>query len=182
MPKYTRAEFLGLAGLVAGGLGLGCRRTPERGTAAGAGFDADVALVNGRVFTIDDRQPRAEAFAIAGGRFVAVGTNDEIRNVISQRTQVIDAGGMTVTPGFIDAHCHPSGVDELYGVNANVRTLNELQDALRKKAAATSPEQWVTAFMFDDTKFDTVLNRRHLDAAVPDHPVAVHHRGGHTSW
>ena len=63
-----------------------------------------------------------------------------------------------------------------------MRTLRELQDALVRKAATAPPDQWVTAFMFDDTKFDVVLTRRQLDEVVPDHPVAVHHRGGHTSW
>ena len=89
---------------------------------------------------------------------------------------------MTVTPGFIDAHCHPSGVNELYEVNANVRTTKELQQVLLKKANGTPPGYWVTAFMFDDTKLDVPLHRKHLDEVAPGHPVAVHHRGGHTSW
>ena len=54
--------------------------------------------------------PRAEAFAVKDGRFVAVGSTSDIRNLATRRTQVIDAQRMTVTPGFIDAHCHPSGV------------------------------------------------------------------------
>jgi predicted amidohydrolase YtcJ len=67
-------------------------------------------------------------------------------------------------------------------VDANVRTVKELQDALRKKAAATMPGFWVRAFMFDDTKLDVPLHRKHLDEVVPGHPVEVNHRGGHTSW
>ncbi len=89
---------------------------------------------------------------------------------------------MTVFPGFIDTHCHPSGVNELYGVNANVRTVKELQAALRKKAADTPPGFWIEAYMFDDTKLDVPLHRKHLDEAVPDHPVEVNHRGGHTTF
>ena len=90
---------------------------------------------------------------------------------------------MTVTPGFIDTHCHPSGVNELYGVNTNLRTVAEIQTALRAKAAETPPGYWVTGFMFDDTKVvDGPLHRTHLDEAVPDHPVNVAHRGGHTNW
>ena len=89
---------------------------------------------------------------------------------------------MTVLPGFIDTHCHPSGVNELYEVNANVRTVKELQQALRKKAADTPPGFWVNSHMFDDTKLDVPLHRKHLDEAAPKHPIAVNHRGGHTSW
>jgi predicted amidohydrolase YtcJ len=121
--------------------------------------------------------------AVKDGRFLAVGSTSDIRNVATARTTVIDAKGMTVTPGFIDAHCHPSGVNELYGVNTNLRSVREVQDALRKKAAQTPPGEWVNGFMFDDTKLtDAPLTRRHLDEAVPNHPVSVAHRGGHTNW
>ena len=180
MSKYTRGEFLGLAGLAAGAI-VGGGRT-DAAQPDEKSNEAELAVVNARVFTVDDARPRAEAFAVRGGRFMAVGTTADIRNLVTSRTIVIDAAGATVTPGFIDAHSHPSGLDELFGVNGNVRTLRELQDALVRKAATAPPEQWVTAFMFDDTKFDVVLTRRQLDEVVPDHPVAVHHRGGHTSW
>jgi len=174
--KMTRAEFIGLAGFVSGV--TGCRRARDIASSSAA----DVIVVNGRVYTIEQAQPKAEAFAVKSGRFVAIGDTGSIRNVAGRGTQVIDAEGMTVTPGFIDTHCHPSGINELYEVNANVRTLKELQDALRKKAASTPPGYWVNAYMFDDTKLDVVLHRKHLDAAVPEHPVGIHHRGGHTSW
>jgi predicted amidohydrolase YtcJ len=179
MAKYTRGEFLGLAGLAAGAIATGVRADAA---AADDAREAELAVLNGRVFTVDEAQPRAEAFAVRGGRFMAVGSTADIRNLVTSRTTVIDAAGRTVTPGFIDAHSHPSGINELFGVNGNVRTVRELQDALRRRAAEIPPDQWVTAFMFDDTKFDVVLNRRQLDEVVSDHPVAVHHRGGHTSW
>jgi len=182
MAKMTRAEFLGLGGLLAGSA-LACGRSPQPGAQApDSGVEPDLVLVNGRVYTSDDAQPRAEAFAVKDGRFVAVGSTDDVRNLATRRTQVVDAEGMTVTAGFIDAHCHPSGVNELYGVNANVRTVAALQEALRRKAAETPPGYWVNAFMFDDTKLDRPLHRRDLDAAVSDHPVSVAHRGGHTTW
>jgi predicted amidohydrolase YtcJ len=111
-----------------------------------------------------------------------VGSTSDIRNLATSRTQVIDAGQMTVTPGFIDCHAHVSGVDELYGVNANVPRVRELQSALKAKVDKTQPGFWVEAFMFDDTKLDVELHRRHLDEVAPDNPVVVRHRGGHTSW
>jgi predicted amidohydrolase YtcJ len=180
----TRAEFLGLGGVLAGAA-VGCDRSPAvdaQGTPGPATAEADLAVVNARVYTSDEAQPRAEAFAVKNGRFIAVGSSTDVKNLATRRTEVIDAEGMTVTAGFIDAHCHPSGVNELYGVNANVRTVAAVQAALRKKAAETPPGSWVSAFMFDDTKLDRPLNRRDLDEAVPDHPVSVAHRGGHTTW
>jgi predicted amidohydrolase YtcJ len=75
-----------------------------------------------------------------------------------------------------------SGVNELYSVNANVRRVRELQANLKAKADKTPAGMWVTAVMFDDTKLDVPLTRRELDEVSRDHPIAVNHRGGHTSW
>ena len=105
-----------------------------------------------------------------------------MRNLANPRTAVIDAQRMTVVPGFIDAHNHPSGVQELYGVNTNLRTVREIQAAIKKKADATPPGFWVNGFMFDDTKLDRPLTRKDLDEATTDHPVSVDHRGGHTNF
>ena len=184
MTTYTRKEFLGLSALLAGGVGCaGLPGTEAQGTGTDDARQPDLALVNGRVYTIDDDAPRVEAFAVKQGRFIAVGSNDDIRNLVGPGTDVIDAEGMTVTPGFIDTHCHPSGVNELHGVNTNLRTVAEIQAALRAKAAETPPGYWVNGFMFDDTKVvDGPLHRTHLDEAVPGHPVNVAHRGGHTNW
>ncbi len=188
MPKITRTEFLRLSGLSAGAAFLS-----KSAFAAGAAQTAqttqsfsepDLIVINGRVYTSDQALPRAEAFAVKSGRFVAVGSTSDIRNLATRGTQLIDAGGMTITPGFIDAHCHPSGVNELYGVNLNLRSITQIKDALRKKASETPPGYWVNGFMFDDTKLDDgrPLHRKDLDEAVANHPVNVAHRGGHTNW
>jgi predicted amidohydrolase YtcJ len=115
---------------------------------------------------------------------VAIGTTAEIRGLATRNTSVIDAGRMTVTPGFIDAHCHPGELEELYDVNVDLRSIAEIQQALRKRAAQTRPGYWVRGFKFDDTKLTDgrPLSRKDLDEAVPDHPVRVDHRGGHTTW
>jgi predicted amidohydrolase YtcJ len=183
MTRISRSEFLGLSGLLAGAAlppyEAGWQaQMPARSLAA----DPDLVVVNARVYTVDDAIPNAEAFAVKDSRFIAVGSTSDVRNVAGRRTEVIDAQQMTVLPGFIDTHCHPSGVSELYEVNANVRTVKELQQALRKKAAETPPGFWVTGDMFDDTKLDVTLHRTHLDEVTRDHPVVVNHRGGHTSW
>ena len=187
MPNYTRGEFLGLSAMIAAGAAL--RRTPlgaflpePRQQLQQRALDPDLIVVNARVYTVDATQPRAEAFAVKGDRFIAVGSTSDIRNLATSRTRVIDAQRMTVTPGFIDTHCHQSGVDELYGVNAGLRTVAEIQEAIRRKAATTPPGYWISGFMFDDTKLDRPLHRRDLDAATTRHPVVIAHRGGHTSW
>jgi hypothetical protein len=188
MGKYTRGEFLGISAALAGAFTLG--RLPGGGRTVAAQApqpgaptaEPDLVVVNGNVLTSDTTQPRAEAFAVKNGRFVAVGSSAEVRNLATPRTQVIDAQRMTVTPGFIDTHSHPSGVQELYGVNTNLRTVREIQSAIKQKAENTAPEVWVTGFMFDDTKLDRPLTRKDLDEATTDHPVSVAHRGGHTNF
>jgi len=190
MAKYTRGEFLGFSAALAGAFTLGrlpgasqsaLAQTPQ-GPPASSGSEPDLVVVNGNVFTSDAAQPRAEAFAVKNGRFVAVGSNADVRNLAARRTQILDAERMTVTPGFIDTHCHPSGVQELYGVNTNLRTVREIQAAIKQKAENSAPEVWVSGFMFDDTKLDRPLTRKDLDEATTEHPVSVAHRGGHTTF
>jgi predicted amidohydrolase YtcJ len=187
MRKYTRGEFLGLGAMLAGAAALTklpfSRAMAQPRQAPVAPETPDFILVGGRVLTMESDVPRAEAFAVKGGRFVAVGSNADVRNLATRTTPVVDAAGMTVVPGFIDCHCHPRGVTELYDVNADLRSVAELQSALRKKAATTPAGFWVDGYMFDDTKLvDGPLTRSHLDAVSTNHPIGVHHRGGHTSW
>lgn len=194
MRRYTRGEFLSLSALLAGAAGLTklpfgrlSAQTPALPGAPqrGAAMEADLILINGRVLTMDPAQPRAEAFAVKDGRFLAIGSTADVRNVASSRTRVIDASGMCVVPGFIDAHCHPSGVNELFGVVVtSLNTKAELIEALSKKASATQPGFWVEGQLFDDTKLTdaTPLDRHDLDRASTAHPIVVNHRGGHTSW
>jgi len=184
--KYTRSEFLRLSS--AGVAGLGLASSPAQPPSGGT-IDAtrpDLALVNGRVLTMDESHPRAEAFAVKNGRFVAIGSNDDVRNLASRETTILDAEGMTVTPGFIDAHSHPAsgGVRELVSVNLDLRSIGAIQDAIRKRASETPPGEWVLGFKYDDTKVreGRQITRKELDEAAPDHPVFISHRGGHVYW
>jgi predicted amidohydrolase YtcJ len=188
MRNITRGEFLSLSAILAGAAALaklpfGRATAQQPASPQLAPESPDFVLVNGQVLTVDPAMPRAEAFAVKNGRFVAVGSSADVRNVAVRGTPVIDAERMTVLPGFIDCHAHPRGVNELYEVNANVRSVKEIQDALRKKAATTPPGHWLSGYMFDDTKLtDGPLTKQHLDAVSTRHPIGVHHRGGHTSF
>jgi predicted amidohydrolase YtcJ len=146
----------------------------------------DLVLHNGNLWTVDSRNPRAQAVAISDGRFLAVGSNDEVLPTASSRSRKIDLGGKTVLPGFIDAHAHPasSGRSHLRNVDCDLRSIKGIQQALRERAAKTAPGQWVLGFKYDDTKTSDgrMLVVKDLDEAVPDHPVLVTHRGGHESF
>jgi len=167
----SRRGFLGL---------LGAASLPA------ASVKPELILVNGNIHTMDPANPHAQAVAIAAGRFLAVGTNEEIANLPSAGVAKVDLGGRTITPGFIDAHLHTasSGLRHLKEVNCDLRSITAIQAALRDRAARTPPGEWVVGFMYDDTKTaeGRPLTRADLDAAAPGHPVIVNHRGGHTSY
>ncbi|MCH7891595.1 MAG: amidohydrolase family protein, partial [Gemmatimonadetes bacterium] len=193
MKTYTREEFLGMSGLLALGSGVEGRLRGSRAGVADQEAERrsapDIVLLNGRVYTVDNDRPRAAAFAVKNGRFVAVGSSDDVRNMVQPGTDVIDAEGMTVTPGFIDCHLHPGGTNELLNVNLSVPTIADIKRALARKAAETPVDHWVIGFSYDDTKVvdETTgryrrITRRDLDEAVTDRPVRVNHRGGHIAW
>ncbi len=146
----------------------------------------DLILRSARVITIDPRQPAAEAIAISGDRILAVGSNADIDALAVAGTKKIDLGGSTVVPGFIDGHCHPaySGRRHLRFIDCDLRSIKAIQDAVRERAAKTPPGEWVTGFKYDDTKTAErrFITREDLDAAAPDHPVYIGHRGGHTGY
>jgi predicted amidohydrolase YtcJ len=179
-----RRAFLGLTG--AGIIGA---RWPQSAMAAD-GPDADLVVFNAKVYTVDSRAPKVEAFAVKAGKFTAVGTTAEMRALIGKGTQTFDAKQMTVVPGFIDCHNHATGNVLLYEVlvgNPYVVefvSIASIIEKLRAKAAQTPPGTWVEGYFFDDTKVkdNRLINVHDLDQVSKDHPVAVHHRGGHTSF
>lgn len=148
--------------------------------------EPELILYNGNFWTANPHQPRAQAVAISGGRFFAIGSDDEILPLAAGTARKIDLGGKTVLPGFIDAHSHPAeaGLSHLRMVDCDLRSIAEILKALRERAAKAPPGQWVLGFKYDDTKTSEgrPLRREELDAAIPDHPVLVEHRGGHTAW
>ena len=179
---FLNVTGAGLAALV--GVGL-----PRIATAA-EGPETDLVVFNAKVYTVDDRAPKAEAFAVKNGRFTAVGSTADMRALIGKGTQTFDAKQMTVVPGFIDCHNHAPGEVLVYEVlvgNPYVVefvTIDSIVEKLRAKAAKTPPGTWVEGFFFDDTKVkdDRLINVHDLDKVSKDHPVVVHHRGGHTSF
>lgn len=186
MRKLSRRKFIGSSSaLAAAGLGLPTQAALAQSAALLQDAAPDYIVTNARVFTSDNSIPSAEAFAVKGDRFLAVGSSDDIQGLAGRSTEIIDAEGMFVAPGFIDAHSHPSGagVNELVQVNADLRSASSIAEALQERANATPQGQWVQAFKYDDTKLSEgrPLNRDDIDALVPNHPVVVRHRGGHTS-
>lgn len=184
MSTVSRRFFLaGAAAALPLSAAVAVRRDAAGASVAEAEGAADTIIVGARVYTMDAQQPRAEAVALRGDRILAVGRRDYVSQWTTAHTRVIDAHGLTLLPGFIDAHSHPLLQSVATGVDVGLASIADVKAALARKAAATPPGQWVTGIMYDDTKFreGRALTRSDIDAVVSDHPVIVRHRGGHTA-
>jgi predicted amidohydrolase YtcJ len=186
--NMSRRDFLAMAGASVAALG-----GPQWARAARTTDDfrsADLVVYNAKIYTVDSRLPRAEAFAVRGDRFLSVGSSEEIRRLIGKKTATLDAGRMTIVPGFIDSHNHAPGNELLYEVlvgnpyEVEFVTIADIIGKLRAKAQNTPPDTWVEGYFFDDTKVTDKrpLNVHDLDEVSKDLPVAVYHRGGHTTF
>ena len=177
--ETSRRGFLGAAGA-----GLAW---PALASAPG---EAELIVYNARVYTVDEALPKASAFAVKDGRFIRVGDDAAARALAGKGTQLVDARGMTIVPGFIDCHNHATGEVLLYEVlvgnpfEVEFVTIASIIAKLRARAATTPPGQWIDGFFYDDTKVKDgrLLTVADLDKVSRDHPVAVHHRGGHTGF
>lgn len=146
----------------------------------------ELILHGATVHTMDRVLPRAQAVAVAGGRILAVGSDDEILPLAATGTVKTDLTGRTVVPGFIDAHTHPvySGIRHLKWLDCDLRSIAAIQQVVRERASRTAPGEWIVGFKYDDTKTNErrKLTRRDLDEAAPGRPVFIQHRGGHTAF
>lgn len=142
----------------------------------------DLVLRGGRISTFaDPEQGPAEvsALALAGGKVVAIGSDDDMAAYVPLAARVIDLGGRRVLPGLNDSHIHAvrGGVSWTRTVHwEDVRSLDEGLDRLRADAAGRAPGQWVAVvggWHSSQLAEGRAPTRAELDAAVPDHPVYV---------
>lgn len=154
-------------------------------TVGSANAAADLIIVNGDVRTVDLKKPKVQAFAIDDGKFAAIGSNDEIRALADSETKIIDAGGKTVTPGFIDGHTHlTSGTDMVVGVDLSYIPDKKTWLERIKEADARLPKgAWLTGGGWDYTLSEGKLpTKEDLDAVVPDRVVILRDIDFHSVW
>jgi predicted amidohydrolase YtcJ len=144
---------------------------------------ADLVLINGKIWTVDDRRPEVEAVAVLGNRIAAVGSTEEIRKWIGAGTKVIDLQGKRVTPGFNDSHVHfLDGGMGLASVQLRYeRTPEEFRDRIRDFAAKLPKGRWVLNGNWDHENWTppALPTRRLIDAVTPDNPVFINRLDGH---
>jgi predicted amidohydrolase YtcJ len=148
---------------------------------------ATLIIVNARVRTMDTTKPTSEAVAIYGNRILAVGSNSEIRKLAGLGTEVIDARGKLVLPGFNDAHVHfLGGGFQLSSVDLrDANTPKEFADRIAAFANKLPPGRWITGGDWDHERWPGVDGKAPLptkeliDAVTPNTPVFVSRLDGH---
>jgi predicted amidohydrolase YtcJ len=144
---------------------------------------ADTVLMGGKIITVDASDSVAQAVAIRDGLLQAVGSDDEVRSLIGERTQVVDLQGRAVTPGVIDAHNHVQVLGQLQGfyvplMPPEVRTIDDMKQRLAEVVAQTPEGEWIQAY-FMVVSEGRLPNRQDLDPVSPHHPVWIIQQGGH---
>ena len=195
--RPSRREFMGLT--TAGAAGILTR--PWLGDSGGffptiaaqsrQGVDPDLVVFNAKVYTMDHgRCRRAEAFAMSGGRFVAVGSTATIKGLAGKRTQTFDAKQMTIVPGFTDCHNHAGGDDAaLRGARRQSVRGRVRHHRQHHREAAGEGRQTAAGHVGrgllprrHEAQGQAPAQRHDLDQVSTEHPVVVRHRGGHTSF
>ena len=148
-------------------------------------MEPELIVFNADIRTVDQNQNRAEAFAIKGGRFVAVGNNEEVLDLKGATTESINANGATIVPGFIDSHTHlSSGSKIVTGINlTGVREKSVWLEMIAERVKTMEPGEWLLGGRWDYTFENKGLPTRwELDKVSPNNPVALSDIDGHSMW
>lgn len=146
---------------------------------------ADTIFLNGNIYTVNEKQPRAEAVAVKNQRILSVGSNREAEQFRGNKTKVVDLAGKTVVPGLTDSHCHIFGIGEreltlnLEGAN----TLEDFIEKVRERVSQTGPGKWITGRGWIETfwKPPQFPARADLDKIAPNNPVFLTRADGHAA-
>ena len=153
---------------------------------------ADLVLTNGRVVTVEESQPEAQAIAVTGDRIVAVGSSGDIRQYVGPATKVVDVNGQLVIPGFVEGHGHFTGVGaaQLNLNLMNVGSWDEIVAMVAEAVKTARPGQWIRGRGWHQEKWtappspnvEGFPTHASLDRVSPDNPVVLTHASGHASF
>ena len=153
---------------------------------------ADLVLLNGKVVTVDDSRPEAQALAIAGDRIADIGSTQDMKRHVGPQTQVIDLKGQLVIPGFVEGHGHFRGVG-LAQLNLNLMNVNswdEIVAMVEQAAKKAKPGQWIYGRGWHQEKWtkkpepnvEGFPTHQSLSRVSPNNPVLLTHASGHASF
>ena len=140
------------------------------------------AFINGKIYTVNEKQPVAEAVIVEENKIIFVGSNDEAKKLIDNATNVVDLKGKLMLPGFIDNHVHfINGGFYLLGIDLRpAKSTKEFKEIL-KQYSQKNPEKWITGGYWDHEKWETknLPTKEMIDEVVYNQPVFVERLDGH---
>jgi predicted amidohydrolase YtcJ len=146
---------------------------------------SDLLLFDGRVLTLNPSRPHADAVLLRDGKILAVGGADEMRLLVTAKTQFLSCRGRTVLPGFIDPHLHLfAWASRFRGIEVNLaRSITEIQTVLLEQAVRTPKGKWIRGYGYDEFFLSEKRHptRQDLDAVSRLHPIVLRHRTGHAA-
>ncbi|MGX8700380.1 amidohydrolase [Caproiciproducens sp.] len=148
----------------------------------------DVAFINGKVVTVDKEDRIAQAVGVKGNRIVFVGSNEDLEQIIDEKTKIIDLKGRSLLPGFVDSHFHAIlgglfGTDEAASIidvsYRNCKSIAQLLETVKKAITERTPGAWVSMVNFDPALVDEKrwVTLEELDSVAPGNPVQCMDRG-----
>ncbi len=144
---------------------------------------ADLVIKNANMWTMEEDKPRAESLAVFYDTIMKVGSNSEIENLIGSNTEIIDAEGNTVIPGFIDAHTHIAwnGMNKVYLYLGDTRSLEEAVELVKKECEKKEPGEWIIGRAWDQSNWpeQRYITAADIDSVSPNNPVNLVHVSGH---
>ena len=145
----------------------------------------DVAYVNGKVYTVDQDFSVATSFALSGDRFVAVGSEEEMRGLCGEDTKIVDLKGRVVLPGLIDSHLHINNTGAMkMELNVVSKQRQEILDMVGVAYRQAKPGEWIVGrgWINDEWPDSSFPTKEELDAVAPDIPVYLKRACGHAAW
>ena len=151
-------------------------------------MDADLALIDGTVLTLDGDSRDVEALSARAGRIGTVGSTEDVLGDVGPETTVVDLDGRAALPGFIDTHLHvPMGGARMVHVNCRSppnESIADVQERIRERATETPDGEWIICSGYNlGLVWEAEgrhIDRWDLDEAAPDNPVQINSVGGHT--
>ena len=153
---------------------------------------AELVLNNAKIYTVNKNLPEAEALAVKGGKIVFIGSNNDVKKYIGDSTEVIDANGQFVMPGFIEGHGHIHGLGaSLINLNLmNVKNWDEIVAMVADAVKKAKPGDWIVGRGWHQEKWNPAPAKNYLgypyheelDKVSPDNPVLLSHASGHSLY
>jgi predicted amidohydrolase YtcJ len=147
---------------------------------------ADIIIIHAKIFTVDEKHPKADSLAVLKGKIVAIGREDEVVRRRGIGTKMIDAGGKLVLPGLTDCHVHflEGGLSLKRASLEGAHNVADIQDILKKYAEQHPDEPWLLGRGWDYTMFapEILPNKKFLDPLFPVYAVFLESYDGHTFW